>query len=143
MAKIASHAITIEILLVTLTNHYTCRQRAPLPLGTVFITIPQFNFYSMSILPVTVRRAIELMGLYFLGMIIIVGKDVITPIVMAFFLSLMLLPVHRFFMQKKVPETLSIVISLLMMTIVMGLLIWFVSSKISHLISDFPQIKEN
>ena len=97
----------------------------------------------MFTLPVTVRRAIELMGLYFLGMIIIVGKDVITPIVMAFFLSLMLLPVHRFFMRRKVPETLSIFISLLVMIIVVGLLIWFFSAQISRLVSDFPQIKEN
>jgi len=97
----------------------------------------------MSTLPVTVRRAIELMGLYFLGMIIIVGKDVITPIVMAFFLSLMLLPIHRFFTQRKIPETLSIFISILALIIVIGLLIWFFSSQLSHLVSDFPQIKQN
>src|SRR4051794_38172530 len=97
----------------------------------------------MSTLPVTVRRAIELMGLYFLGMIIIVGKDVITPIVMAFFLSLMLLPIHRFFIRKKVPETLSIVISLLAMIVVVGLLIWFFSSQISRLVADFPRIRQN
>ena len=97
----------------------------------------------MSTLPLTVRRAIELMGLYFLGMIIIVGKDVITPIVMAFFLSIMLLPLHRFFLRKKLPETLSICISLMIMAIVLGLLIWFFSSQISNLVSDFPQIKRN
>lgn len=97
----------------------------------------------MSTLPLTVRRAIELMGLYFLGMIIIVGKDVITPLVMAFFLSLMLLPLHRFFMRKRVPETLSIIISLLLMAGAMALLIWFFSAQISQLVSDFPQIKQN
>lgn len=97
----------------------------------------------MSTLPLTVRRAIELMGLYFLGMIIIVGKDVITPLVMAFFLSIMLLPLHRFFVRKKFPETLSICLSLLLLITTMGLLIWFFSSQISNLISDFPQIKKN
>jgi predicted PurR-regulated permease PerM len=83
------------------------------------------------------------MGLYFLGMIIIVAKDVITPLVMAFFLSIMLLPLHRFFQRKKIPETLSIVISLLLMAAVVGLLVWFFSSQIGHLVSDFPQIKRN
>ncbi len=97
----------------------------------------------MFTLPVTVRRAIEIMGLYFLGMIIIVGKDIITPIVMAFFLSLMLLPIHRFFMRKRFPETLSIFISILTLVVVAGLLIWFFSSQISRLVSDFPQIKQN
>ena len=97
----------------------------------------------MATLPVTVRRALEIMGLYFLGTLIYIGKDVITPIVMAFFLSLMLLPIHRFFVRKKVPETLSIVISLLALIVVVGLLIWFFSSQISRLVSDFPQIQQN
>ncbi len=97
----------------------------------------------MSTMPVTVRRSIKLMGLYFLGTIIFVGKDVITPIIMAFFLSLMLLPIHRFFVRKKLPESLSIFISLLVLIIVVGMLIWFFSSQISRLVSDFPQIKQN
>jgi predicted PurR-regulated permease PerM len=97
----------------------------------------------MQNLPLTVRRAIELMGIYFLGMIIIVGKDVITPIVMAFFLAIMLLPVYRFFRKRKFPETLSIVLALLLLIVLAGLLIWFFSSQISRLISDFPQIKQN
>lgn len=94
-------------------------------------------------LPLTVRRAIELMGVYFLGMIIIVGKDVITPLVMAFFLSIMLLPIYRFFRKRRVPETLSIVIALLFLIVVIGLLVWFFSSQIVQLISDFPQIRQN
>jgi predicted PurR-regulated permease PerM len=97
----------------------------------------------MSKLPLTVRRAIELIGLYYLGMIILVGKDVITPLLMAFFLSIMLLPLHRFMTKKRIPEMLSISITLLLLITVVGLLIWFFSSQISNLISDFPQIKRN
>lgn len=83
------------------------------------------------------------MGLYFLGMIIIVGKDVITPLVMAFFLSIMVLPLHRAFMRRRVPETLSIIICILLLITAMGLLVWFFSAQISYLISDFPLIKKN
>jgi len=35
---------------------------------------------SMDKLPLTVRRAIELTGLYFFGMIIFIGRDIITPV---------------------------------------------------------------
>jgi predicted PurR-regulated permease PerM len=97
----------------------------------------------MTQLPLTVRRAIELMGLYFLGMIILVGRDIITPIVMAFFLAIMLLPVYRFFRKKKVPESLAIFFAVFFLIIIVGLLVWFFSSQISNLISDFPQIKAN
>lgn len=97
----------------------------------------------MTHLPLTVRRSLELMGIYFLGTIILVGREVITPIVMAFFLALMLLPVLRFLRRKKVPEGLAIFLSLIFLAVIIGLIVWFFSSQISRLISDFPQIKQN
>ena len=97
----------------------------------------------MSQLPLTVRRAIELMGIYFLGTIILTGREVITPIVMAFFLALMLLPVLRFLRRKKIPEGLAIFLSIIFLGIIVGLVVWFFSSQISRLIADFPQIKKN
>ena len=97
----------------------------------------------MSSFPLTVRRAIELMGIYFLGMIIWVGKDIITPLLMAFFLAIMLLPVLRFLRRRKIPEGLAIFLSILFLVILGGLLIWFFSSQISRLVSDFPEIKRN
>ncbi|MEO7801423.1 MAG: AI-2E family transporter, partial [Ginsengibacter sp.] len=97
----------------------------------------------MQQLPLTVRRAIELVGIYFFGMIIIVGKDVINPLVMAFFFSIMLLPLYRWFRKKKLPEMLSISLSLLLLIIIVGLAMWFFSSQITRLVADFPQIKAN
>jgi predicted PurR-regulated permease PerM len=97
----------------------------------------------MEPLPLTVRRALELMGIYFLGMIILTGREVITPLVMAFFLALMLLPVLRFLRRRKVPEGLAIFLSIIFLVIILGLIIWFFSSQISRLIADFPQIKQN
>lgn len=97
----------------------------------------------MSNLPLTVRRAIELMGIYFLGMIILVGRDVILPVVMAFFLAIMLLPVYRFLRKWRFPETLAIVFSILLLLVIMGGVVWFFSSQISRLVADFPQIKQN
>jgi predicted PurR-regulated permease PerM len=97
----------------------------------------------MSSMPLTVRRAIELMGVYFLGMIILAGSDIITPLVTAFFLAIMLLPVYRFLIRRKIPEGLAIFLSILLLIIIIGLLVWFFSSQVSQLVSDFPQIKKN
>jgi predicted PurR-regulated permease PerM len=83
------------------------------------------------------------MGIYFLGVIIIVGKDVITPLLMAFFLAIMLLPVYRFFRKRNLPDTLCITGALLFLLIVVGLVVWFFSSQVSRLVSDFPEIKKN
>jgi predicted PurR-regulated permease PerM len=94
-------------------------------------------------LPVTVRRAIEIVGVYYLVKIIIVGKDIIMPLLMAFFLSIMLMPIFRFFRSKRLSEVLSIILSLLLMIVVVAGLVWFFSSQVSNLVSDFPKIKQN
>ena len=97
----------------------------------------------MKDMPLTVRRSIELVGLFFLGLIVVYGRSIIMPLVMAFFLSIVLLPGYRFFRRKKVPETLSIALVILLLFIGVGLVIWFFSSQISRLVADFPTIKEN
>jgi predicted PurR-regulated permease PerM len=94
-------------------------------------------------LPLTVRRAIEFMGIFFLGAFIYIGRDIITPLVMAFFLSIILLPVYRWLRARRLPEGLSIGLSLVLLIIIVGMIIWFFSSQISGFVSDFPQIKSN
>ncbi|MBC8054052.1 MAG: AI-2E family transporter [Sphingobacteriaceae bacterium] len=94
-------------------------------------------------MPLTVRRSIELLGLILLGYLLVWGKDLIMPVLMAFFISIMLLPVHNFFRRKKVPEVLSIMLSILLLVIVVGLVVWFFSSQVSSLIADFPLIRKN
>lgn len=94
-------------------------------------------------LPLTVRRAIELIGLYFLGTVIFIGRDVITPLVMAFFLSIILLPIYRKLRKHRIPEGLSIALSLLILIVILVLVVWFFSNQIGNLAADFPQIKAN
>ncbi|GEO11019.1 AI-2E family transporter [Segetibacter aerophilus] len=94
-------------------------------------------------MPVTVRRALELIGLYFLGVIIVAGKGIIMPIVLAFFISIVLLPVYRFFKKRKFPEVLSISLAIMMLIVLVVAILWFFSSQMSSLVNDFPQIKQN
>jgi predicted PurR-regulated permease PerM len=101
------------------------------------------NGRQLQTMPLTVRRSIELIGLFFLGTIIVSGSSIITPLVMAFFLSIVLLPVFRFFRKKKIPEVLSIALAIVLMFVAIAGVVWFFSSQISRLVSDFPQIKEN
>jgi predicted PurR-regulated permease PerM len=94
-------------------------------------------------MPLTVRRSIELLGLVLLGYILVLGQDLIMPVLLAFFISIMLLPVHHFFRRRKLPEALSIFFSILLLALFVALIVWFFSSQVSSLIADFPQIKKN
>lgn len=97
----------------------------------------------MKELPITVKRSLELLGLVLLGALIILGTDIIMPLLMAFFMSIVLLPVYQFFKRKKVPETLAIFLSILLLVILVVLIGWFFSSQVGNLIADFPEIRKN
>lgn len=97
----------------------------------------------MNEMPVTVRRAIELIGLYFLGMIVIAGQGVIAPLIMAFFIAIVLMPMFRLFRKKRFPEMIAIILSIFTFILVIVGVVWFFSSQISRLIADFPEIKKN
>ena len=94
-------------------------------------------------MPITVRRSIELLGLFFLGWILVKGKEIIAPLMMAFFISLVLLPVYRFLRKRHFPEILAILLSVLTMLVTFGLIIWFFSSQIQDLLQDLPTIRQN
>lgn len=97
----------------------------------------------MTELPVTVRRSIEVIGLFFLGSIIVAGHNVIAPLLMAAYISIVLLPIYRFCKRRKIPEALSIGVAILMVLLAVGSVVWFFSSQVGSLVADFPQIKSN
>ncbi len=94
-------------------------------------------------MPLTVKRSIELLGLSLCIAIFAIASDIIMPVIMAFFISILLLPVYRFLMKYKFPEALAIILPILMVFIFIAGIIWFFSAQIGILVNDFPQIKEN
>ncbi len=94
-------------------------------------------------LPLTVKRSIELLGIVLIVAILVVGRDIIMPIIMAFFISIMLLPIYRFLIRKKFPEALAIIFPILFVLVFIAGIVWFFSAQIGLLVDDFPQIKEN
>lgn len=97
----------------------------------------------MQTLPLTVRRSVELIGLVVLGMVIIQGQQIIMPLVMAFFMSIVLLPAYRFLRRKKVPNVLAVFLSVLLMIIVIGLIVFFITMQTKPVVNDFATIKQN
>ena len=97
----------------------------------------------MKELPLTARRSIELIGICLLGALISIGNDIIMPVLMAFFLSIVLLPIYRFLRARKFPEVLSILLPILLGAVFIAAVIWFFSIQISILANDFPQIQKN
>lgn len=97
----------------------------------------------MKEIPLTVRRSIELIGLFVLGWLLALGNDTLAPLLMAFFISLVLLPLHRFLVKWRIPNSLAIALCILVLTTLGGLVAWFFYDQVGALVADLPTIREN
>lgn len=97
----------------------------------------------MKEIPVTIRRSIEILGLFLLGCITVIGKIIIMPLLMSFFIGIMLMPVYRFFRNRKLPEGLAVFLPIFFIIIVVALIGWLFYSQTSFLLYDYPKIERN
>lgn len=97
----------------------------------------------MQQLPLTVKRSIEILGICAVGMLVVLGKDVIMPLLMALFIALLMLPVFRWLYRHKVPEVLAIVLSILLFFLIIAGIAFFLAYEIGALVSDFETLQKN
>lgn len=97
----------------------------------------------MNELPLTVKRSIELLGIGLIVALLVIGQSIIMPVMMAFFISIMLLPIYRFLIKYKIPESIAIILPILIVLIIISGIVWFFTAQIGILVDDFPQIKQN
>ena len=77
--------------------------------------ISSFLQKTLQTLPLTVRRAIEVLGLAVIFLFIIYAADIVSPILLSFFLTILLYPMFKWLRSKKVPEMVSIIIVLVVL----------------------------
>jgi len=94
-------------------------------------------------LPLTVKRSIELLGLILIAVVIIQLQNIIMPMMMALVASIALLPVYRFLIRKKMPKSISIFLTILLMTIILSLIVFFITMQLKPLFNNFEIIKQN
>jgi predicted PurR-regulated permease PerM len=97
----------------------------------------------MEKLPVTVRRSIELLGLLGVFVVISQGKDILMPLILAAFLSLLLLPVYRWLRRRRLPDFLAILLSILLLLVAIAAVGIFLSFQVAGLLKDIPTMKKN
>ena len=104
---------------------------------------PDKEKLSLHELPLTIRRSIEFIGVFFLATALVAGHAVVAPLLTAIYAAMVILPVFRFFCRKHWPESLAITAALLILLLGVALIVWFFSYQVGNLMTDLPQIKEN
>lgn len=95
-------------------------------------------------LPFYAKLAFILVTLISFAFIFCVGKDILTPVLLAFLFAVLLLPIFTFLNTKlKFPRHLAgIVCLLIFMSFIIGILV-FISYQVTNMADDFETIKKN
>ena len=88
------------------------------------------------------RLSLTLLSLAIAAAAIVLGKEVLLPILFAILLAMLLLPITNYLQRKQLPRVLSIAIPVLLTLIVVGGLVYFLSNQIINFLDDAPELKK-
>lgn len=95
-------------------------------------------------LPFYLKLTCILLSLISIGAIIYVGSDVITPVMLAFLFTVLLLPMHSFLQNKlRLPIYLASFLTVVVFVLCIAAILAFISFQITDIANDFDIIKKN
>ena len=84
-----------------------------------------------------------MIGLISLGYLVILGKDLLDPLIFGFLFAILLLPVCNFFEKRfKLYRSVASLISILLLVAFIGFILYLVGSQISRVADDWPMLKK-
>ncbi|WP_018478090.1 AI-2E family transporter [Pontibacter roseus] len=94
-------------------------------------------------LPGYFKYVVILLGLILLIWILQTFKSVLMPLVFALLFALLLLPLTRDLERFRLPRAVAIICSIVVVMVVLGLVIWFLSMQVISLTSELETIGKN
>src|SRR4051812_3328952 len=95
------------------------------------------------IAPFYERLALIVIGIMALGYLIILGKEILDPLIFGFLFAILLLPLSNFLERKcRLPRSISSFLSILLLIGFVSFVIYLVGSQISRLMDDWPMLQK-
>jgi putative permease len=89
------------------------------------------------------KLSLVLIGLIALGYLVVQAKDLIDPLIFGLLFAILLLPICSFFEAKfRLPRSIASLLSIIMLVVFIGSILYLVGSQISHLADDWPMLKK-
>lgn len=93
--------------------------------------------------PFYLKLACVLVSLLSIGYLVIIAKEILSPLIFSCLFSILLLPLASFFERKlKLPRSAASMISVILLVTGIGLILYIVGSQISNLASDWPRFRQ-
>ncbi len=93
--------------------------------------------------PFYIRLSFKLILILLVGMIIYLEKVVLVPLYFSVLIAILMLPLSNFLESSKFPKALACLISVLLAYIVIGAIVWVLSSQLTVFLKDIPSIKSH
>lgn len=91
--------------------------------------------------PFYIKAPLILIGTIAFLYILYMGQGIFVPLVFALFISILVNPIVNFLTRKKVPHIIAIFIALLVVMILTGALLFFISMQFSMFAKTYPELK--
>lgn len=88
------------------------------------------------------RLAFNLLSLLILGVVLYLAQGILKPLFFAILLSVLLLPVTNFFRSIKFNRLFSILITLILSSIIILTILYFLSRQVFNFLDDFENIQK-
>jgi putative permease len=89
------------------------------------------------------KLSLVLVGLIALGFLVILGKEILDPLIFGLLFAILLLPVSNFLEKKfRFPRSMSAFSAIVMLILFIAGIIYLVGSQISKLVDDWPMLKK-
>ena len=88
------------------------------------------------------RVSLVLLSLAIIAVALVLGKDIILPLMFGVLVSTLLLPLTNFLSRKGFPKVISIVLPVLLALVSLAGVLYFLSHQVMNFIHDTPALKE-
>lgn len=93
-------------------------------------------------LPFYIKLACVLFSLFAIGYLVIIAKEILSPLIFSCLFSILLLPVAQFFEFKlRLPRSAASMLSVILLLSAIGGILYVIGSQISDLAKDWPQFQ--
>jgi len=93
--------------------------------------------------PFYLKFSLNLLTIVLLGALIYIGRDILMPLFFAIVLAILLLPVDNRLVKWGVPKVPAMLLAILLALLVIGGVIYFLSSQVAVFVKDLPAIKQH
>lgn len=93
--------------------------------------------------PFYLRATISLLGIGLVGLVLVLGKNILVPIAYSMLLAMLLLPMNNWLERRRIPRIGAIFISIFVSFVLILGIIYFISFQIAGFMDDMPAIKRH